>query len=277
MMRHRKSESARRERIVMNDRDLPDPAKRPAGVIGFCTACCNRLHQLTEVFDANIEALRDNADITWTLLDYGSNDGLRHFVFERLDYAPPRFTYVAPILAVSGWHGSIAKNLAHRESNAEIIMNLDADNRIGDAAQVIRNYFHQGCEVLHMWSGVYPDGTYGRIALLKVIFDELGGYDEAFYPMGFHDTDLLLRARALGYTVLWAPSHSTMAQINTKDDSVVNCRTDGLAWRDFNEINKESSARNIEQRKLIANLNSSIVGFDCLRLNGRAADGRRPN
>ena len=39
-------------------------------------------------------------------------------------------------------------------------------------------------------------GTYGRIMIERNLFCKLGGYDEAFHPVGCQDTDLIYRVLA---------------------------------------------------------------------------------
>jgi GT2 family glycosyltransferase len=42
------------------------------------------------------------------------------------------------------------------------------------------------------------------LAIRRTVFDELGGFDEAF-PVNYNDADLCLRARAAGYEVIYEP------------------------------------------------------------------------
>ncbi len=46
------------------------------------------------------------------------------------------------------------------------------------------------------------------LAIRRSLFDELGGFDEAFFPAYFEEVDLCLRARAEGWTVLYWPELS---------------------------------------------------------------------
>lgn len=112
---------------------------------------------------------------------------------------------------------------------AELVQAMEVDERVGIA----------GCKIL------YPDGRtiqnaggfidyplgFGRpygyreidegqydekrevdwvsgaaIGLRKSLLEEVGGFDEAFFPAYFEDVDLCLRARSAGYKVVYVPS-----------------------------------------------------------------------
>jgi hypothetical protein len=190
--------------------------------------------------------------VEWVIINYGSTDGLTAFIEPALARCSMRITYLS-FDAPRPWHSSIAKNWAHAAAAGDILVNLDCDNLIGDAAEVVKRYFDQGCRLLHLWSGVFSDGTYGRIALRKQLFHHLGGYDESFHPMGFQDSDLIHRAVALGHSALHYRSSSRLAIRNSKEDSIRNCKTKDLAWRDYNDINRALSRKNIAAGRLVAN------------------------
>jgi hypothetical protein len=244
----------------------PQPAESPAMAISFCTACANRLFQLERVFAANAAILAQHADVEWVLVNFGSRDKLDAFVAARRSSLPARFVY-GRVAGAPAWHASVAKNVAHRAARGRILVNLDADNRIGDAVATIRAFFAQGCTVLHLWSGVMNDGTFGRIAVQRELFEELGGYDESFYPMGYQDFDLLRRATAAGHFVLHAPCAPGTAVPNTKEDSIRHCAEPALTWRDYNDHNRLQSRANIAAGRLVANAGRQ-PGPACERLLG---------
>lgn len=219
--------------------------------ISLCTTCHNRTYQLRQVFDANIRTLEKNPDVEWVLLNYNSSDNLHEFITERLPLLPSRFIYAVDNIP-KRWHAGIANNISHRCANTSstVLMNLDVDNLIGNSISVVReNMVDRGIELLHNWSGDYHDGTYGRIAMTKEKFYALGGYDESFYPMGYQDTDIMNRARAMGSTYLHVNCGNNLAILNSKEDWLVNCKIPGMTWRDFNRVNKNKSISNIESGK----------------------------
>jgi hypothetical protein len=223
--------------------------------ISFCTTCCNRFTQFAKTFDRNASTLQSHIDVEWVILDFNSSDGLDSFMAEQLPRLSSRIVYAREASGRS-WHASVAKNIAHRLGRGNVLFNLDSDNHIGDAVEVVRHYFSQGCRVLHQWSGAFPDGTYGRIAMARDAFHNLGGYDESFYPMGYQDCDILARASAAGFAIISATCPAMFAIKNSKEDSVKNCSRGGMTWRDYNDWNRARSESNIASGILVANKGS---------------------
>lgn len=213
--------------------------------LAFCTAIMNRLPQFAQVFEANLETMRQHPDCEWVILDYGSSDELAEFLLSR-----PLPDNVRPFRAEAPrWHASIAKNLAIDCSEASHVMTLDADNRIGSAPALVARM--RPDEIIHHWSGRYLDGTFGRILLSRTTFyDRLGGYDESFLPMAHQDSDLLQRSRALGIVVRHIPCDANSAVGNTKADSVANCQ--GVSWREMKRSNAIRSRYHIASGQLRA-------------------------
>ena len=220
--------------------------------ISFCTTCSGRAYQLKKTLAVNAPIIAADPELEWVIVNFNSKDDLHDYMMAQLPSLSRRVVYVRESTAQS-WHASIAKNLAHRQASGRILMNLDGDNFIGDAVDTIRTYFGNGCRIVQMWSDMGQDGTGGRIAIARELFYELGGYDETFYPMGYQDIDLLLRASAFGVPALKAPCPTGLALPNDKRDSIVNCKKDGMVWEDYNRLNREQSLRNIRASKLKAN------------------------
>ena len=139
------------------------------------------------------------------LLDYGSTDGLGHWVRTALLEAlrDGRLKYFRA--EMRRWHMSRAKNIAHRLGTRTVLCNLDADNfapaGFGDW---LREVFLGGPAVTHADHQSYGGG-YGRIALLREDFLRLGGYDERLIGWGYDDEDLRRRAIASGLRSVVAP------------------------------------------------------------------------
>lgn len=218
--------------------------QNPGIQISFCTTCCGRTNQLKQTFAANATIVAGDVSLEWIIVNYGSKDDLHAFMMAQLPQLPARIVY-AQELSGNPWHASVAKNTAHRLGSGQILMNLDCDNYIGSAAEILKNYFDNGCQALHLWSGVNRDGTGGRIALSRDLFYKVGGYDETFLPMGYQDYDLLARASASGAAILEARCAPGMALQNDKVASIRNCKVTGLAWEDFDRLNRERSRANL--------------------------------
>ena len=143
--------------------------------LSFCITCKNRLYQIQ---DTLLKNLNDNKMykhlIEFVLVDFGSNDGLQDWIkkdcikYIKDGYLKYYYTDDLPY-----WHASIAKNTAHIYANNDILVNLDCDNFTGlnGGKYLIRQFMKLGEEIiLHQLSGIFEDGSYGRIAVLDEIF-----------------------------------------------------------------------------------------------------------
>lgn len=221
--------------------------------IALCTTCSNRLYQFIQTFDHNNEVVKNNADAEWIIVNYGSKDNLHEFMVDRLPSMSHRVLYANE---VSGrdWNLSCAKNAAHLLASGDILVSLDCDNFIGNTLDIVRDKFSVGIELLHLWSGTYGDGTHGRVALTNKLFNNVGGYDESFYPMGYQDTDLFNRAVAFGAKHEKVISNQIYAIKNSKVDSVKHVKSESMTWEDMELKNRLVGIENIKNNKLIANM-----------------------
>jgi glycosyltransferase involved in cell wall biosynthesis len=220
--------------------------------ISFCTTCRNRLWQFLKTFEVNAELVGNKKDVEWIILDFCSADRLDDYMTSVLPNFSKRIVYIRLIDNLP-WHVSVAKNMAHSFATGDILANLDCDNFIGHFWDMIRVGFKNDNIILHNWSGISGDGTFGRIALTKNTFHSLGGYDERFFPMGYQDTDLLNRARCMGFHYLRALCYPSLAIPNTKKESIANCNTGNLTWLDYQQMNREISRINIKNKIFRAN------------------------
>lgn len=220
--------------------------------LSFCGTCANRAHQLKRTLEENWDAIRECPDVEWVLLNFWSTDDTHDFIMERLGHAPDNFVY-ARLTAPRPWHLSVAKNIAHRLGRGSFLMSLDCDNLIRGAVPTLKGLIASGVKVAHLWSGVYRDGTCGRVGMAAEVFTGIGGYDEAFYPMGYQDRDILARLSASGLPVIHIPEDPAVAYGNTKAESVKLCALPGQCWSDFNQLNMEMSFANIHAGRLVAN------------------------
>lgn len=226
--------------------------------ISFCTTCCNRLYQFSQIIDINYDVINNNKDTEWIIVNYNSTDDTHNFMMQKLHTMNNRVVYVNEISGRK-WHASVAKNVSHMNATGNILVNLDCDNFIGNSADIIREKFSKGTQLLHMWSGVYFDGTYGRIAITKEIFHKLNGYDEKMYPMGAQDDDLKNRAIAFGARYEKCFSKEFTAIQNTKEDSVKNSNNLGMNWEQMQKLNKDIMKKNISNNTLVANMPDGML------------------
>lgn len=226
--------------------------------LSFCITCKNRISQIKKSLSINLEDNRAYRDlIEFVLVDFGSNDGLKDWILNNFqsDLSSGYLKYYYT-LELQNWHASIAKNTSHLLATNELLVNLDCDNYTGfnGGKFVIRQFIKYGSDlVLHQFSGNYPDGTFGRIAISKLNFIELGGYDESFEPMGFQDYDLLLRASDIGLNIKKISNLKYSKAIpNSKIDSIKWCNDD-LNYQQMNSLNSVKSAQNRYNLKNTAN------------------------
>jgi hypothetical protein len=165
--------------------------------VSFCTACHNRMWQKT-AFETSLVVAADWKDVEFILIDYGSSDGLGHWIANLPWVARKNLRCFR--MEADGYRAPHAKNVSHCTASGDILVNLDFDNFLAIGyADAVRQVVRDGV-ILHNLTEGYP-GTYGRIALTRHDFLSLRGYDESFAPMRYQDADLLRRARARGMTV----------------------------------------------------------------------------
>lgn len=178
--------------------------------ISFCTTCKNRLHHLKETLPAN---LRQNPDgegyeVEFVVLNYGDEEGLHEWITTDPEMVAAmesgRLKYVRSEQPV--FRMAHAKNMAHRMATGDVLCNLDADNYAGkNFAGALADFFSKHENAIlspsHRVSRHFPPeerGFFGRMALPRKAFEQLGGYDESFKGWGGEDTDLARRARLMG-------------------------------------------------------------------------------
>lgn len=241
-------------------------------LISFCTTCHNRAYQLKQVFAANAEVVAAHPDVEWVIWNHSSEDDLDAYLRKRLPKASRRIRYAWEPKR-RAWHASVAKNISHRLARGRYLMNLDCDNRIANAVEVIRAGLRRRSRLLHLWSGRPHDGTYGRIAVERRLFHRLRGYDEAFLPMGHQDVDLIQRAVASGWgePALHASCGRKVAVQNSKAASVRHCRGLIYDWAECAERNHSVSQVNLVLGRFRAN---AATGWE--ELDPRWLQGAQP-
>jgi glycosyltransferase involved in cell wall biosynthesis len=222
--------------------------------LSFCTCSRNRLWQLKKTLDHNLSVLSGGVEIV--LVDYGSKDGLAEWVWEnfRESVSNKKLNFFEVKNEVS-WNVSKAKNLAHRLARGQYLFNLDADNFLNTKdIPLIQKAYHSN-HPTHQWSGVFGDGSFGRIGLPKDLYVKLGGYDESLLPMGGQDVDLFNRIIALGLRFAKLPEVATAAVSNSVHDKVaaLSVAPDKAASL-YDRINKF----NVEKSKLRLRLEGPI-------------------
>lgn len=205
-----------------------------------------RAWQLALTLPHNLKNLRQDEE--WCILDYNSDDQLWYILRERAPAWIERGQLRYYRTLVPQWFDTNrAKNAAHRLARGSVVFNLDADNFIDPS---VRRQLAR-CEELYgdrfvlqnrsdqVNSPYLPagDGTYGRIAMPRTLFNEIGGYDEQMLGMGNGDADILHRASRQDIRVVRStkpPEHMPIP--NALRDKSCNMRPD-LQARGFNNLN----------------------------------------
>ena len=221
--------------------------------ISFCTPVCNRLYQLIETFDHNCKVISENKDTEWIILNFASHDGLHDFMISRLNKISTRIVY-AKDTSNRMWHMSSGKNSAHAVASGNVLVNMDCDNYIDPNVDIIKTKFQSGTQILRTWTGIYGDGTCGRVSIDKDSFYKLGGYDENFYPAGYQDIDIFKRAIALKLRHDVHVSTDYRAIKNDKIETIKNTGMSNIPYKFMNEENEEMSKHNIKNKILKVNL-----------------------
>jgi hypothetical protein len=245
----------------------------PRPAISFCTTCHNRAYQLKQVFAANAAIIAADPTLEWVILNYASDDDLDEFLRGQLPQVSRRIVY-AHEKKSRPWHASIAKNMAHRLATGAVLMNLDCDNYIANAPEIIRAAFADGTKLLHLRSKVWNDGTFGRIAMTRKLFHALGGYDESFLPMTHQDLDLLKRAilSGLGEPAWIYHSPPGSAIFNTRRTTLKHCSRHQMTWTQMRDINRAKSARNLAAKNFVANAGTGWCRMNPVIMHGLVAD-----
>jgi len=165
--------------------------------VSLCT-WCRDWPDIRRTLPVNI-ALTKGMDVELCVADVGSRDDTVQWLLS-LD---------EPQLNVRGFlldslHFAKAYNLSHSMATGEILCCVDADNVIGPryVDQVVKEISTDPKAIVHAWTGDWFDGTCGRLAMHRDLFNAVGGYDESFDAVGYQDLDLRDRAQAFGGRVV---------------------------------------------------------------------------
>lgn len=162
-------------------------------------------------------AEKDNPNVEFVVLDYGSEDGLGDWIKQNyqaeIDSGRLRYArYEAPHFKMAH-----AKNMAHRLATGDVLCNVDADNFIAkDFSKWLEEKFDKNINSVVTYTSItFADdvqhklkrlgglpasvnGAGGRLAISRDNFNRLRGYDETYSAWGFDDSNLGARAMKIG-------------------------------------------------------------------------------
>ena len=227
------------------------PAK-PAK-ISFCTTCKNRLWQLSQTIPSNLAAVEADGHSEMVLVNYNSQDGLDSWIRQFQSAIEAGTLQYVHERSDPHFHMSKAKNLAHFAATGDYVVNLDADNFIGDTIKTWRRFWQDNPDtIIHGFCGKGSDGTGGRVGMAKHHFLALGGYDEDMLPMGYDDWDLIHRAEAYGLDFIGSAQRGIAAIRNDHAERIRYSGT-GLPQETMGKLNIARSQESIRIGRLVAN------------------------
>lgn len=169
-------------------------------VISFCIPVMNRPDDVRNTLAWNLEQNRGFSDeIEFVLVfmdeDADTHDWVRNTFHEELKSGYLRII-IAP--ALDGWHFGKAKNQHKAYATGEIFSSLDGDNFVTreEVQQLLDIEQEHGKHfVFHHFTGIWGDGSSGRISTSMTLYREIG-YDELFMPRQFDEMDFIFTALA---------------------------------------------------------------------------------
>ncbi len=166
--------------------------------ISFCISVMNRHAHIVRTLPENLERNKKfAADIEFVLVNFiigregeETDEWIRNNFKSEINSGYLKY-FVSD--KMRNFHASIAKNTSHINASGLYLFNLDADNYITPKEV---DFLLKECvfgSVVHGWSEVYHDGSYGRIGVGAYEFLKLNGYNESLEAFSFQDIDLLKR------------------------------------------------------------------------------------
>ena len=230
----------------------------------FVMALMNRFHQIEETLIKNLEDnWEDRNEVEFVLMDINSKDKFREWIREQnlTKYTECGYLRYYESDVLDQWHASIGKNTATHQAQGRIVVTLDCDNYTGyRGGRFVITQFEQHdykC-VVHQFDWNPQNGNFGRIAMTKEKFNEIGGYDQSLMPMGYQDWDIIKRAEASGCKYVNptdADFNQAIENEGGKELSMANQKDEHkeMGWVEMNRINKLKCHINLYKKKHTAN------------------------
>jgi glycosyltransferase involved in cell wall biosynthesis len=220
-------------------------------LLSLCT-WCREWPPLREALPANLATV---AGLDWVevcVVDVGSRDDTVEWLRSLAAENPQLRVTSQPLEPL---HFAAAYNLCHHFATGKILASVDADNVIGpDYCRFVRNAVAADpLAIVHCWTGDWLDGTCGRLALHRNLFDQLGGYDEALERIGNQDLDLRDRAQAAGGRCVLCQDPAVVGHaIFTRHEDKMQ-HLAGVDYARANQVNARISNANLARGRLRAN------------------------
>lgn len=169
--------------------------------ISLCTTCMNRAHHIKFTLLKNIQDNQKYQKFEVVLLNYNSGDDLDRWARKKLDkFVKSGQVIYAKTHDPSSFNPSHAKNLAHCLATGDILVNVDADQFVGEGFCKFINDFFKSIPNRFSLQFLGALSTSGRIAVSRKDFFEIKGYNEELTSnqFGYEDYDFLCRLEESG-------------------------------------------------------------------------------
>ena len=213
--------------------------------ISVVTTCMDRLEDLKQTYQKNMEDNKDYPNLEWVLLNYNSK-------IDDIDGWASKVPGIKYYKTTKPKHYSMAhsRNMAFGYATGDIVTSVDADHFIN------KGFLHKINELANTLGRKHifvksEQKNRGRITIFLKDFIKLGGYDEDLKDYGHEDRDLLYRASTSGYKVVkYGGDYFTLADGHSRHPTNNYADKD---WRFTQERNALLSFFNLYHKRYIAN------------------------
>ena len=226
---------------------------------------------LRQTLPINLALTAGRDDVEFCIADVGSQDHVADWVAKIGD---PR-VHVRRF-ELDPLHFAKAYNLAFRMAAGDVLACLDGDNVIGPryVDTVLAAIAAEPLAIVHCWTGDWLDGTCGRLAMSRALFERIGGWDESLAPIGHQDLDLRDRAQAAGGLVRNYNEPDVVGLAIRTSAAAKMQHLPGLSYGQANGENLARSKANLAAGRLVANRGEADRGTAyCV---GRAGTANEP-
>ena len=222
--------------------------------ISFCTTCMDRAYDLKVTLPKNIQDNIDYPNIEFVILNYNSKDDLDDWIKKEMtQHIESGILNYYKTTEPKYYSMSHSRNVAFKVAQGNIVNNIDADNYMCINFAFALNRLAELCPK----KAVFAKGkrmTHGRIGMYKDEFMSINGYSEDLEGYGEDDKNLLYRAMALGYKMMWweGGAGHFMERIKTPRKIVGNNMKNNN-WKETERINKKKTAEQLKRKEFVAN------------------------
>lgn len=172
--------------------------------ISIVTTCMGRLRDLKLTLPKNIEDNKDYKDLEFVIVDYNSDDGVGDWIKKNysgmIDDSKMIYCRTTEPEYYSMAH---SRNIGFKMATGDIINSVDADSFTKEGFATFVNKLANQQPA----NAIFAKGKRmlrGRLGFFKEEFiDVIGGYSEDLVGYGSEDHDIMHRAWALGFKLMW--------------------------------------------------------------------------